>query len=460
MSTTVTFLGAAGTVTGSSYLVESDGERVLVDCGLFQGSRTWREQNWAEPRFDPTTLSAVLLTHAHIDHIGMLPRYYTAGLSCPVFTSPATADLAALLLADSGRLHEEEAQYRSAHGKSRHMPPLPLYTESDAQNSIALLRPVPIDKSISVSSRMKAEWRPMGHILGACSIQLQVNSKLITFSGDIGRYQQPILVDPRPQTLGDLLLIESTYGNRRHPSTIEPCDALQTVITDTVNRGGIVLIPSFAVGRTQTILYYIQELKAAKKIPDIPIIVDSPMARDATAIYQNHTSEYDQEASEMLRRGLAPFTPSKMHFIRNRSESIALNSIDAPMILLSASGMLSGGRILHHLKHRISDPRNTLLFVGYQPPGSRGDWILRGNSSLTIFGDEFPIRAQVAEISGLSAHADSEELMRWCRSCSGTPNNVAIVHGEPRSAKHFGNRLLDELGWQTFVPDYLQTVTL
>lgn len=460
MSTRITFLGAAGTVTGSTYLVEHDDTQILVDCGLFQGPRIWRERNWNSPAFDPTKISSVILTHAHIDHIGMLPRYFSKGLTCPVLASPATAELAPLLLADSGRLHEEEAFYRTQHGKSRHSPPLPLYTEEDARKASKLIRSVPINKQITVSPNITAEWKPMGHILGACSIQLRVNSKLITFSGDIGRYDQPILVDPQPQALGELLLVESTYGDRYHNSSTHPRDGLQRIITETANRGGVVVIPSFAVGRTQTLLYYIRELKTARMIPDIPVIVDSPMARDATAIYQRHTSEYDSQASELLKRGFSPFTPTKMHFIRDRNESIALNKIDQPMILISASGMLSGGRILHHLKHRIGDPRNTVLFVGYQPPESRGDWILQGNKSVRLFGDEFPIRAEIAEISGLSAHADLEELLRWCKSCSGFPKKVAITHGEPSSARHFGKVLQEELSWNTVVPNYLDSITV
>ena len=460
MDVTITFLGGVETVTGSTYLVDYNNQKILVDSGIFQGSRTWRERNWQQPHFDPAEISAVLLTHAHIDHIGMLPRYFKQGLKCPVYASPATTELASLLLPDSGRLQEEEASYRAMRGKSRHSPPLPLYTEQDANKTLELFKPVPINRPITISDDSIATWTPMGHILGACSITLSVGSKTITFSGDVGRYAQPVLVDPQPKQLGDLLLIESTYGDRTHTTSKHPREVLQEVITNTTKRHGVVVIPSFAVGRTQTLLFYIRELKSAKLIPDIPVIIDSPMARDATAVYQKHRDEYDEETSTIVNRGFSPFTAGKMHFIRDRNESIALNSINEPMIIISASGMLSGGRILHHLKHRIGNPRNTILFVGYQPPGSRGDWILNGNRSLTILGDEVPIKAEVEEISGLSAHADANELIRWCKSCTGTPSKVAVVHGEPSSAHTFSQTLREQLGWNAFVPKHGETVTI
>jgi metallo-beta-lactamase family protein len=299
----------------------------------------------------------------------------------------------------------------------------------------------------------------MGHILGACSITLHVGGKKIVFSGDVGRYGEPILVDPQPVEMGDLLLIESTYGDRLHNSPgIQ--DALADVINRTYRRRGLVLIPSFAVGRTQTLLYYLRELKAAERIPDIPVIIDSPMALDATTIYRHHTNEYDAQSRALLNKGAQPFTVSKMFITREREESIKLNSIDEPMILISASGMLAGGRILHHLKHRISDKKNTVLFVGFQPPGSRGDWLKRGNKTMKLIGDEVQVNAEICEISGLSAHADKNELLRWCRSCTGTPGRVAVVHGEPESAQRLSETLSQELRWETFVPGYLDTITV
>jgi len=460
MSVTVRFLGAAGTVTGSTYLVSDGNRSVLVDCGIFQGDRIWRERNWNAPEFNPKEISAVLLTHAHIDHTGMLPRYRALGLDAPVFCSPATAELTRLLLLDSGRLQEEEATYRAEHGRSRHSPPLPLYTEADAESANSLLKPTPINTPTMITDHFTAEWSLMGHILGACSITLTVGTKKITFSGDIGRFGEPILVDPSPAALGDLLLVESTYGDRLHSSSGSPRETLAAIISRTTKRGGVVIIPSFAVGRTQTLLYYLRELKETKAIPDIPIIVDSPMARDATSIYQRHTNEYDAAARTVLQRGFQPFQVPKLYFIRERAESIKLNSIHEPMVIISASGMLTGGRVLHHLKHRISDQRNTVLFVGFQPPGSRGDWLKRGNRTMTLLGEQISVRAEICEMSGLSAHADRDDLLRWCSSCTGKPGKVAVVHGEPEAALKFSQTLQEQLQWNTFVPAYGDTVTV
>ncbi len=458
MPTKIKFLGAAGTVTGSKYLVSDGKHSILIDCGMFQGERSWREKNWDAPNFKLSEIDAVLLTHAHIDHTGILPRYHALGLNAPVWCSPATAELTRLLLLDSARLQEEESTFRAEHKRSRHTPPLPLYTEEHAKSAVALLKPTPINTATEIAPGVTAEWSLMGHILGACSIALTIGGKRIVFSGDIGRYDTPILVDPTPATLGDLLLIESTYGDRAHERDADPHDELAAIINRTSKRGGAVIIPSFAVGRTQTILYYLRELKAAKRIPDIPVIIDSPMARDATAIYQHHTNEYDKAARALLERGFQPFNLPKVYFIRDRHESIKLNSIHEPMIIISASGMLSGGRILHHLKHRVSDERNTILFVGFQPPGSRGDWLKSGNQTMALLGEEVPVRAEICEMSGLSAHADKNELLRWCRSCVGMPGKVAVVHGEPESAKSFSATLARELGWNTVVPAFNELI--
>ena len=295
----------------------------------------------------------------------------------------------------------------------------------------------------------------MGHIIGACSIRLEIEGKVINFSGDIGRYNVPILTDPQPVTLGDLLLIESTYGTSDH-SSFDAEEALARIINETYARGGVLLIPSFAVGRTQLLLYYIRDLKLKKKIPDLPVVIDSPMALDATSIYKESPEDYDEATLEILKKGREPFSCSKLAFVRSRSESIKLNSVDAPMVLISASGMLTGGRILHHLRHRVSDPRTTILFVGFQPPGSRGAWIKSKPETVRVFGQELPMRAQVEEISSLSAHAGRSELLRWCKSCSGRPGKVAVVHGEQAVAEAFRSTLEAELKWDAFVPAYLQ----
>jgi metallo-beta-lactamase family protein len=459
MTVSITFLGAAGTVTGSKYLVTTDTTRILVDCGMFQGDRSWREKNWADPDIDLSTINAVLLTHAHIDHTGLLPRYFKKGMSCPIYATAPTSRLSKILLLDSARLQEEETEFRRETGRSRHNPPLPLYTEEDAKGVIELLTSVPVRSKYEIAPNIYATFTPMGHILGACSIVLEVEGKRIVFSGDIGRYDVPILLDPEPVHLGDILLIESTYGDRTHPKT-SPAEELSKIINRTVERGGIVLIPSFAVGRTQTLLYYLRELKNTGSIPDIPVVVDSPMAHDATSVYLHHTSEYDVESMRLLRSGIQPFTVSGLRFASQRADSIKLNSVEQPMVLISASGMLTGGRVLHHLKQRLPDSKNTLLFVGFQPPGSRGAWLKSGASTCRMFGEEIPVRAEVTEISGLSAHGDKNELIRWCKSCSGTPGRVYVVHGESASANSFKETLKRELGWDTTVASYGEKITV
>lgn len=459
MAVTVTFLGAAGTVTGSKYLVQGEQTCILIDVGMFQGSREWRERNWQDPPCDLSKVSATLFTHAHIDHTGLYPRYFTLGLTCPVFATKATVELCRLMLLDSAGLQEEEAEYRRKTGKSRHHPPLPLYTREDAKLCLENLRSVSFESRIEVAAGVFATWHPMGHIIGAASIALEIEGKRIVFSGDIGRYTVPILRDPVAVELGDLTLIESTYGNRDHGDA-SPKARLGEIIREATKRKGITLIPSFAVGRAQNLLYYIRELKEEGAIPDIPVILDSPMATEATEIYRSNPSDYDAVARALFQDGGRPFSPSKVHFIRDQQESKKLNSIVEPMILISASGMLSGGRILHHLVHRISSPNNTLVFVGYQPTGGRGDWILSGAKSLRLFGEERPIRAKIENISGLSAHAGRSELLRWCKECRGTPKKVAIVHGEPDSASDFAKSLREQLHWDTFVASYMQTYTV
>jgi len=460
MSVNITFLGAAGTVTGSKYLVEGGGKRILIDCGLFQGDRFWRDHNWQEPPIALDQIDAVLLTHAHIDHTGMLPRYYSLGMRCPVFCSAATLDLAQVLLMDSAKLQEEEVEYRSARGRSRHAPVLPLYQVADAQGVLSTMRSVPNGRSVSIVEGVEAQWQHMGHIIGACSISLTIAGKRIVFSGDIGRYNVPILRDPLAVPLGDLVLIEGTYGDKLHPEE-SPAEPLARIINETVKRKGLVLIPSFAVGRTQSLLFYIRQLKEARRIPDIPIIIDSPMAADATEIYVKNVNDYDEQSMEIVKDGKNPFRMPKLAFVRDRNQSIKLNSITDPMVLISASGMLNGGRILHHLKHRVSNPANTVLLVGYQPKGGRGDWLRSGAPTMRLMGEDVPVRAHVAEIGALSAHGDRDELLRWGRECNaisgaGLPGKVALVHSEPEVAEKFEQTLKRELKWNVWRPKYLE----
>jgi metallo-beta-lactamase family protein len=459
MPVNIQFLGASGTVTGSKYLITSSKYKLLVDCGIFQGDRNWRDKNWEAPPVNLNEINAVLVTHAHIDHVGMLPRYFAQGLKCPVFMTSPTSILSRILLLDSGRLQEEEAQYRSDRHKSRHESPKPLYTEKDSQGVIPLFKNVQFDKDTEVLPGVNAEWKRMGHLAGAASIKLSIDGKVINFSGDIGRYKVPILKDPEPVNYGDLLLVESTYADRLH-GTEDPKAKLAEVIKRAVNRGGVVVIPSFAVGRAQQLLFYIRELKESNSIPNIPVFIDSPMAKEATQVYSQVIDEYDEYARKIYDQGRSPFSFDKLYFTNDRSESIKLNSMEDPMVIISASGMLTGGRILHHLKHRISNPRNIILFVGFQPPGGRGDWIKSGAPSLRLIGDGVPIRAEIEELSMLSAHGDKDELMQWCKSGNGTPGKVAVVHGEPQTAKNFASRLHQELKWNTFAAEYLQKYTV
>jgi metallo-beta-lactamase family protein len=460
----LTFLGAAGTVTGSKYLLEAAGHSLLIDAGMFQGDRKWREENWVEPHFKPGAVEAVLLTHAHIDHTGMLPRFVKLGLKCPVFTSAASADLARLVLLDSAHLQEEDADYRARKAISRHHPPLPLYTTDDANRALGLVRSVPFHKTSQILPGITATWNRMGHILGAGSIVVEAEGKRLVFSGDVGRYAVPILKDPEAVALGDLLLIEATYGDRLHDKE-DPKEALARVVNDTVKRGGVVVIPAFAIGRTQLVLFYLRELKAAKRIPDIPVVVDSPMASDTNELYLKHREDYDEQALGILNSGQQPFSPSRLSFTKSVDDSKRLNTVKDSTIIISASGMLSGGRILHHLQQHIGDPNSTVLFVGFQPPGSRGAWIKSGANSVRLFGQEVPIHARIEEISGLSAHGDRDELLRWCRESRAVsngkgPGKVMVVHAEPDAAKSFQASLQREFKWNVNVAEYLSTIEI
>ena len=463
MSIKITFLGAAGCVTGSKYLVEYKNSKILIDCGMFQGRRMWREKNWDTPPLPLKEVNAVLLTHAHIDHTGILPRYVNLGLHCPVYATPATKSLASLLLPDVGSIQEQDAEYFRRKKASRHNPPKPLFTERDAIDTLQLFKSVAFNKEISIHNGIRATWSLMGHILGAAAITLQLGDKTIVFSGDIGRYDVPILVDPQAIALGDYLFIESTYGDRLHKDA-HPKAELERVINETYNRGGALMIPSFAVGRAQLLLYYIRELKEEGKIPNIPVIVDSPLACDATEVYGIHPKNYDKEAHKVLKEGKHPFEPEQLAFLRDSRASKKLNDIDEPMIIIAGSGMLSGGRILHHLAHKISNPKHCLLFVGYQPPGGKGDYLQKNPKTVNLYKHEFDVRAKIETISGLSAHGDKDEMLRWCRESlsvsSENPTKVFVVHGENDSRESFAETLHTTFGWNCTLPSYMESVVL
>ncbi|MFM1989063.1 MAG: hypothetical protein RJA99_2020 [Pseudomonadota bacterium] len=443
--TRLSFLGAAGTVTGSKCLVEHGPSRLLVDCGLFQGLKALRLQNWAVPPIDPRSLDAVLLTHAHIDHSGFLPRLVRDGFAGPVWCTDATRELCNLLLPDSGHLQEEDADYANRKGFSKHHPALPLYTEADAERALKRFRTVRFGQDLDLGHGASARFTHAGHILGAASLRLALDGRSIVFSGDLGRYDDVLMRDPAPAPAADVVVIESTYGDRLHPDD-DPSDELADAIVRTVARGGSVLIPAFAVGRAQLLLYVIARLKARRAIPDVPVFLNSPMAIDTTSLYRRFPKGHRLDDAELE----AMSTVATM--VRDVEASKALVRAAYPCVIVSASGMATGGRVLHHLKAMAPDPRNTVVLAGYQAEGTRGASLQAGARTLRIHGADHPVRAEVVTVQGLSAHADADDLLRWARSMPGTPLRAFVVHGEPAASSALAARLRTELGWTVDVP--------
>jgi len=449
----LSFLGAAGTVTGSKYLLEQAGRRVLVDCGLFQGYKQLRLRNWAAPPVALKSLDAVILTHAHIDHSGYLPLLAKNGYTGPVYCSSATRDLCEILLPDSAHLQEEEADYANRRGFSKHHPALPLYTRDDATRALALLKTCAFDEEWEPAPGMMARLTPNGHILGSASVLVRWAGRSIAFSGDLGRPNDLVMKPPSPLHEADYLVLESTYGDRRHDST-DPRAELATIINRTVRRRGAVIIPSFAVGRAQTLLYAVHLLKADGRIPDVPVFLNSPMAADATRLFRAHPGEHrlSHEQCEQMAKVAT--------IINSAEESIRLNERRGPMIIISASGMATGGRVLHHLKTFAPDARNTILFAGFQAGGTRGAAMVGGATSIKIFGEYVPVRAEVAMIDSLSAHADYQEIMAWLGAFQEPPRQTFIVHGEPAAADAMRRRIEEELCWKCRVPEHMEQVEL
>ncbi len=445
----ITFLGAAGTVTGSKYLLEAEGKRLLVDCGLFEGTRDLRERNWEALPVDPAAIDWVLLTHAHIDHTGYLPRLVRNRYHGPIYANSATHELCSLLLPDSAHLQEEDARYAVKKGYSSHKPPLPLYTVAEAQTTLNQFREIPRADVFKISPQFSVMPHDAGHILGSSWLELTIteNGKqtLVVFSGDVGRYDQPILKDPESPTHADFLLCESTYGDREHaPGSV--ADELANVINQTAKRGGAVVIPAFAVGRTQTIMYYLRELQEQKKIPELPMFVDSPMAIDVTGMYASHVEDHDAEFTKMEQAGdRDPLNVHGVHMTRSVEDSKKINEVVSPCVIVSASGMITGGRILHHLAQRLPDSRSSVLLVGYQAEGSGGRALLDGAQFLRIHGQSVPVRAKIIDVGQLSAHAGRSELVRWLSGFKTPPKQTFLVHGEPSGLNGLRDAIANQL---------------
>ena len=459
----IQFLGATGTVTGSRFVVTHGRSSVLIDCGLFQGSREERARNRDPVPFDVNEIDAVILTHAHVDHCGFVPALVAAGYSGPVYASPGTVALAAIVLPDSGHLQEEEARFALERGYSKHRQPTPIYTEQDARRSLQLFRELPFGAPFEVAHGIVATLRPAGHILGSASVTLRLGgTHTLVFSGDLGRSQHPLLSPPPPIGDADTVVIESTYGNREHASE-HALELLADGIRRTAKRGGTMVIPSFAVDRTEVLLYHLRILMAQGAIPQLPVYVDSPMALAALDVYRDALRDRSGEfRPEVLERAeqLDLFDTGTLHEIRDVEESKRLNTNRVPSIIISASGMATGGRVLHHLANRLTDPRNTVVLVGFQAAGTRGRRLADGEHQIKLLGQYVPVRGEVLNLPMFSVHADASELIDWLRSCSSEPTMTFIVHGEPDAAEALRNTIESTLGWMAVTPHYLERVAL
>ncbi len=449
----IAFLGAARTVTGSQYLVTNGSSAVLVDSGMFQGSKALRERNWAAPEFDPAAVQALIVTHTHLDHIGRIPRLVKQGFRGPVYCTPATRELAEILLEDAARLQEEDAEYLNRKGLTKHKPALPLFDGADVEASLKLFCTVPYGQPVEVAPGVSFTYRNAGHLLGAASVDMRLRGdgaeRRILFSGDVGRFDAILAKDPEPAPEADYLVIEGTYGNRVHPKVpIE--EQLLSVIERTFAKGGVLLIPAFAVGRAQQMIWLMDKLVSDGELRPFPIHVDSPMAIDATRIYSEYPHAHNVPLNGIGGRSL--LYGKWVHFSRSRQESKKLNELKGPVVILSSSGMLSGGRILHHCRVRLPDWRNTLLITGYQAEGTLGRALLDGKRVVSIHKGEVSVRAEIASLKGLSGHADATEMMRWLSAVRKAPARVFVTHGEEDAAEALAARIQRERGFPTAVP--------
>jgi metallo-beta-lactamase family protein len=447
------FLGGTGTVTGSKFLVEHEGRRVLVDCGLFQGLKALRLRNWGALPVPASSIDAVVLTHAHLDHSGFLPRLVDLGFRGEVFSTAATAELCALLLPDSGHLLEEQARHANRHAYSKHSPALPLYTEETARRTLKRFARREFGEVFEPIPGFHVRFRHAGHILGAASVHLRCGDRSVLFSGDLGRGDDVMMRPPEPPEAADVVLVESTYGNRSHAGE-DPVTQLADVVSRTAARGGIVVVPAFAVGRAQALLHLIHQLKASRRIPDLPVFLNSPMAADVTSLLRQHAGEHRLSANDC--RALA----SGVRIVNTEDESRALNRMHYPAIIVSASGMATGGRVVHHLKAFAPDPRNAIVFAGFQAAGTRGSSLTQGAREVKIHGEWVPVRAEVVRLDGLSAHADRDGLLQWIGALPRAPRQVFVTHGEPEAADALRQAIEERHRWVCSVPEYGEIVNL
>jgi metallo-beta-lactamase family protein len=471
----IQFLGAAGTVTGSKHLINTtydssgrQGFQVLVDCGLFQGQKEWRERNWRETPVPANKIDAVILTHAHLDHCGWIPRLVKEGFRGPIYASSATMDLCAILLPDSGHLQEEDAEFYNKKKKSKHDPALPLYTFAEAQECLQYFRPVTIGETRELTKELCFRFVRAAHILGSCmaEITLQVNGqpRRLLFTGDIGRVRNQNVAPgkvvhsgPTEGETADILVMESTYGNRRHPDT-DPRPELAALIRQTVARGGSIIVPAFAVERTQKFVFLLKEMMESGQIPRLPVYCDSPMAIQAVQIFLKHTSEFSDQTRSLIEKYGSPLDWPGFTFASTPEESKKINETHYPAIIISSSGMVTGGRVLHHLAQRLPDPKNTVIFIGFQAPGTRGFTIKSAAPEVKIFGDMVPIRAQIAAFEQFSDHADTPELLEWLHTFKNRPGTTYLVHGEPAASSELRDAMTKELGWNVQIAEYMERV--
>ncbi|MGD0780604.1 MAG: MBL fold metallo-hydrolase [Dehalococcoidales bacterium] len=467
MDISLTFMGAARGVTGSRYLIETNDTTILVDCGLYQ-ERKFLHRNWEPFRCSPRKLEAVFLTHAHLDHSGLLPKLVKEGFRGRVYCTPATADIAKIMLLDSAHLQEEDAAYKKKRhrqeGRKGTHPEIPLYTVADAEATFPLFSPVEYNQTIDIGHGIEATFFDAGHVLGSAMIKLRISQggekRSIVFSGDIGRWNRPILEDPSTFRFTDYIVMESTYGDRKHEGTEVIGEELAEIVKSTFAAGGNIIVPSFALQRAQDILYYLNILLLEKRIPVLDVYLDSPMAIKITEVYKRHAELLDQDMRELIREHRSPFDFPGLKMVETVEESKALNSIKGTIMIIAGAGMCNGGRIKHHLVQNISRPECTVLFVGYQAVGTLGRQILDGAKSVRIHGQQYPVRARIAQIQGFSAHADRDDLMKWLSKLSVKPKHIFITHGEIEAAEEFSEFLRKNTGYENSVPKYGATVKL